>query len=173
MGLYRRYMAQVVSAKMRTNLTQFTNAQVQEHSGELSFDEIITSGISKDRVVQHHAPRMILQAMMVFMLAGGILAASKMRLVDILPGTANTCTIWGQLNTWAGSRWCGERELQDSEGSTPAPMSKIELTSVSVSDIHKTGSTVYQPVLKLTWWTTKDSDGNLGRRYRLDVVPQS
>ncbi|KAK5097295.1 hypothetical protein LTR70_003697 [Exophiala xenobiotica] len=172
LGLYRRYMAQVITAKMRTDITQLTDTQLQEHSGELSFEGVITTGISENRIVQHNIPKLVLQAMIAFMLAGGILAISTMQLIDILPASANPCTIWGQLSLWAGSRWCEEPELQGGEVGFLAPVSKSDSASVSVSELPEIGSPVYRPIFKLAWWTRRTSNGHLDRRYGFDVVPQ-
>ena len=170
LSLYRRYMAQVMSAKMKTKVAQLTATQVQDHADELSFQGVITAGLTEDRFIQHETPKLILQSMIAFMLVGGILAVSSMKLVDILPANANPCTIWGQLGLWEGSRWCDGVHSDGHDTTVLATKSKEMSINVVVSDL-ESETVACQSLFKLDWWTTKGTDGQLSRRYGVDVLP--
>jgi hypothetical protein len=168
LAFYRRYMAQAMSANMRTNLTQLSAIEQQEYSAELTFQGIISNYASQERLFQHNTPKLVLQCMIGVMMAGGLLALTTMRLHKLLPGNSNPCTIWGQTSLWAGSSWCTKSPhatntaVYDS-GSENRPR-------VAVVDDSEARSADRAGRFRLGWWNVKAGDGRWRRRYGIDVL---
>lgn len=96
--LYSRYMAQVMSLKMRESLNSSTHASPQ-------IQAVLYS--EKLRLVQNSGPKIALQVILAIMFICGALSWMTMRLSDLLPH--DPCSIAGIATLLSGSRLWEEK----------------------------------------------------------------
>ncbi|KAJ9661402.1 hypothetical protein H2198_001970 [Neophaeococcomyces mojaviensis] len=160
LAFYRRYMAKAISLNMRsasTELNKFDNGNANDTFAMA----IAPQAVATRRVVQHNSSKIVLQSMLGFMLACVVVSLLTIKLYELLPATANPCTIWGQMSILAGSNLCDGKSdelgaLIDNGGSGWKGRTRVH--SGQCQSIHA----------KLGWWDTNDG----AIRYGIDVVEE-
>jgi len=104
---YRRYMAQYISANMRitSDLSQSTSRK--RDGGTVDTPTVggaYTPDTGKLRLIQARTPKIVIQAMLAFMIVCAGLALCIGRYHDLVPW--NPCTIAGLLILFVGSKMC-------------------------------------------------------------------
>ena len=165
-SFYRRYMAQAISANMRTP-TLAADATVLNGTVTLRDGEF--------RVFQNRTSKIILQAFLGTMFLLGLVAVLCSTTREILP--YNPCTIAGAAALWAGSNFCGSGEAAVGTGER-----RMRYSSASSVTENHSGATpksqhrnhrgdreeasVDGRSFRLGWWERKDRT----KRYGMDIV---
>ncbi|KAK5083704.1 hypothetical protein LTR05_006208 [Lithohypha guttulata] len=144
LSFYRRYMAQAMSLNFRTTLNLSDIEPENSDSDILSI--MVHSARTVRRVVQHNSSKLVLQAMLGFMFICGMISLSTIRMQELLPDSANPCTIWGQLSLWAGSEWCRQKDGNQLYDTIREQEQHVQL--------------------RLGWWSLPDGT----QRYGVDIV---
>ncbi|KEF51769.1 uncharacterized protein A1O9_12106 [Exophiala aquamarina CBS 119918] len=107
---YRRYMAQYISANMRTTEDPSENTSRKRDGGTVNtptVDGAYMPDTGTPRLMQARTPKIVLQAMLAFMIVCAGLALCVGTYHDLVPW--NPCTIAGLLILFVGSRMCAPR----------------------------------------------------------------
>lgn len=109
---YRRYMAQYISANMRIS-TDSSTATARKRDGGIvdipTLEGVYTPTTGQRRLMQARTPKLVLQAMLAFMVVCAGLALYLGRYHDLVP--LNPCTIAGLLILFVDSRMCTPRNV--------------------------------------------------------------
>lgn len=158
LSFYRRYMAQAISSNMRS-----TTEPLQSASSGSDFKAAYVANaptaLVTNRIVQNETSKLVLQGMLGFMLVCGIFTALTVQMHNLLPDSANPCTIWGQMSLWAGSS-IYETPGGEVERRPSAKKGQYVVTEERITD--DAGAVLF----KLGWWSMRDGK----KRYGIDVV---
>lgn len=151
-NLYRQYIAQAISATMRTTLPQ-TGQTLPLQSGDTLPTYEVTLSYQTQRLVQQRSPKITLQAILAFMVVcaiGGYVIADMKR---VLPH--NPCSIAGTMSLLADSEICRTRNF-------------IPLGSEWKSKKTLRREGIFAGwVFRMGWW--KEGGGRLERRFGIDA----
>ncbi|EXJ79696.1 hypothetical protein A1O3_07978 [Capronia epimyces CBS 606.96] len=146
--IYRRYMAQLISATMRQTLNRTETASAPGYSGTVS-------GLSRPRLKQDPTSKLILQIFLGIMLACGVFVYSRRNMHRVLPRAP--WSIAGMMSLLAGSEMI-DRKV-------------IPIGAAFMSD--KELAKVFQGyVFSLGWWETMGDRPNgpeTARRFGIDI----
>jgi hypothetical protein len=109
---YRRYMAQYISANMRISTDSSAGTSRKRDGGIVdipTLDGVYTPTTGQLRLMQARTPKIVLQAMLAFMIVCAGLALYLGRYHDLIP--LNPCTIAGLLILFVDSRMCTPRDV--------------------------------------------------------------
>lgn len=118
---YRRYMAQYISANMRISTDSSTSTSQKRDGGIVdspTLDGVYTPTTGQLRLMQARTPKVVLQAMLAFMIVCAGLALYLGRYHDLVP--LNPCTIAGLLILFVDSRICTPRDVYRDVSNPPA-----------------------------------------------------
>lgn len=133
---YRRYMAQYISANMRITADPSENTSRKRDGGTVdtpTVDGAYTPDAGTLRLMQARTPKIVLQAMLAFMIVCAGLALCIGRYHDLVPW--NPCTIAGLLILFVDSKMCTSR-LWSPDGSNQLMLKK---DSYSFDSLAKNG----------------------------------
>ncbi|KAJ9659932.1 hypothetical protein H2198_002822 [Neophaeococcomyces mojaviensis] len=101
---YKRYMAQYLSSNLRVHTTTEPQKRDDNIISSSTTNGLFTPTAGVPRLVQHRTPKIVLQAMLAFMLVCAVLALWLGKYHNLV--LWNPCTIAGVMVLFAGSKMC-------------------------------------------------------------------